>query len=355
MNTTARRYFLPSLLRAHCSSSRSAAGPTTTCAGARRSSVVWWVLVLGARVRAASARRALARGAVAVAALVALAGLDGARRALERERRAHAARGVADARVRRRAPARRAARSAASGGGARRPRSPLTAVVVCGLAFASRLAARSLDGALEETDYVTKRLSYPFNYWNARRHLGGDDGRAGARLERPRRRAGGCAPPRSRASRVAVSVAYLTYSRSAAVGVAVAAVAVIVLSRHRWLAALHALLAAAGIRGRDPHDPRAARDRPGLRARRSRLRSCSRSAPPSSRARSGLMRAPPLGSSASDSPPRTRAAWRGSAGVVAVVAAIVVRARRSPHARGTASRSGRTPPRRPTPLAGSRA
>jgi hypothetical protein len=39
------------------------------------------------------------------------------------------------------------------------------AIVLCCLAFASRLSP--LTNALAESGYVPKRLSYPFNYWNA--------------------------------------------------------------------------------------------------------------------------------------------------------------------------------------------
>ena len=42
----------------------------------------------------------------------------------------------------------------------------VAAVIVCGLAFASRLLP-GLSGALERTGYDTTRLNYPFNYWNA--------------------------------------------------------------------------------------------------------------------------------------------------------------------------------------------
>ena len=42
----------------------------------------------------------------------------------------------------------------------------VAAVAICALAFASRLLP-SLSGELERTGYDTRRLNYPFNYWNA--------------------------------------------------------------------------------------------------------------------------------------------------------------------------------------------
>jgi hypothetical protein len=117
------------------------------------------------------------------------------------------------------------------------------AIVICCLAFASRLTP--LNGALAESGYVPQRLSYPFNYWNAVGVWAAMTvGLALAWSAHSRRwwlraaaLAGIC---------VAIPVAYLTYSRSAAVGVAIAVATVIVLSRHRWLAALHAALAGTG-------------------------------------------------------------------------------------------------------------
>lgn len=122
-----------------------------------------------------------------------------------------------------------------------------TAILVCCLSFASRMAplGGALEGALDESGYVTKRLNYPFNYWNAvgiwaAMTVGlalAWSAHAGRWWMRAAALAG---------VSVAVTVAYLTYSRSAAIGVAIAVVAVVALSRHRWLAALHAVLAAAG-------------------------------------------------------------------------------------------------------------
>ena len=60
------------------------------------------------------------------------------------------------------------------------------------------------------------------------------------------RRAGGGGHLPSTGSLRRRSCRYLTYSRAAAVGAVVAVLTVIALSRHRWLAALHTLVAAAG-------------------------------------------------------------------------------------------------------------
>ncbi len=118
-----------------------------------------------------------------------------------------------------------------------------TAVLVCCLAMASRLSP--LTSALEASGYAPSRLAYPFNYWNAvgvwaAMTVGlalAWSAHAARWWLRAAALGGVC---------VAVPVAYLTYSRSAAVGVVIAVVAVVVLSRHRWLALLHAVLASAG-------------------------------------------------------------------------------------------------------------
>jgi hypothetical protein len=119
-----------------------------------------------------------------------------------------------------------------------------TTIVVCCLALTSRLAPDLLSSTLDQSGYVGKRVNYPFNYWNA---VGAwaamTVGLALAWSAHARRwwsRAvalGGVC--------VAVPVVYLTYSRSSVTAVLIAAVAVIGLSRHRWLAALHAVIAAS--------------------------------------------------------------------------------------------------------------
>jgi O-Antigen ligase len=119
-----------------------------------------------------------------------------------------------------------------------------TMIVVCCLALTSRLAPDLLSSTLQQSGYVGKRLSYPFNYWNA---IGAWaamtvglalawSAHAHHRWSRAAALGGVC---------VAVPVVYLTYSRGSVAAVLIAAVAVIGLSRHRWLAALHAVLAAS--------------------------------------------------------------------------------------------------------------
>jgi hypothetical protein len=116
------------------------------------------------------------------------------------------------------------------------------AIFICCLAMVSRLTP--LTGALEATGYVTKRLNFPFNYWNAvgvwaAMTVGlalAWSAHATRWCIRALALGGVC---------VAVPVAYLTYSRTAAVGVVIAAATVVALSRHRWLAALNVALAGA--------------------------------------------------------------------------------------------------------------
>jgi hypothetical protein len=120
----------------------------------------------------------------------------------------------------------------------------LAGVAVCVLALGSRLAPGILNSPLSAAG-LSRRLSFPFNYWNA---LGCWSAMtAGLTLAwsaharrwpvRGAALAGVC---------VAGSAAYLTYSRSAAAGVVIAVATVVALSRHRWLAAAHAVVAASG-------------------------------------------------------------------------------------------------------------
>ena len=128
-------------------------------------------------------------------------------------------------------------RSAAMGFG-------FAALLVCGLAVASRLAPGVFPAnAFNGSDAAT-RLSYPFGYWNA---VGAWASMAtaiglawSAHDSVPARRAValGLVP-------VAVLAAYLSYSRASIAGTAVAVIAVIVFSRNRLTAFLHTV--AAGI------------------------------------------------------------------------------------------------------------
>jgi hypothetical protein len=118
------------------------------------------------------------------------------------------------------------------------------AVGVCLLALTSRLAPAVLASPLTD-DVLLRRLSFPLNYWNA---LGCWAAMTVAltlawSAHAPRWPARGAALA---GSCVAATVAYLTYSRSATGGVLLAVAIVIGLSRHRWLAAAHGLVAAAG-------------------------------------------------------------------------------------------------------------
>jgi hypothetical protein len=115
---------------------------------------------------------------------------------------------------------------------------------VCLIALGSRVAPAALTSPLTD-DVLLRRLSFPLNYWNA---LG-----CWAAMTVALTLAWSAHAPRwpARAAAlagvcVATSVAYLTYSRSATAGVVIAAATVIAVSRHRWLAAAHTLVAAAG-------------------------------------------------------------------------------------------------------------
>jgi hypothetical protein len=121
----------------------------------------------------------------------------------------------------------------------------LAAVIVCTLAFASRLLPSLLPSAVDELGIDSRRLSYPFNYWNA---VGVWAAMTvsmtlawSAHAARWWIRAVALA-----AVCVAVPVAYMTYSRTAVVVTVLAALTVVALSAHRWLAALNVLVAAVG-------------------------------------------------------------------------------------------------------------
>jgi hypothetical protein len=121
------------------------------------------------------------------------------------------------------------------------------AALICGLALASRLAPDLLPSALSSTG-LRRRLAFPLNYWNG---LGAwaamTVGLALAFSAHARSRwmRGGALG----AACVAATVVYMTYSRAAAIATLLAALCVVALSRHRWQAAVNALLAAAGSAG----------------------------------------------------------------------------------------------------------
>jgi tetratricopeptide (TPR) repeat protein len=119
------------------------------------------------------------------------------------------------------------------------------AVVICGLAVASRLAPGSFPENSVKRAFGTRRLSYPFYYWNA---VGAWSAMsiamalawsAHARLLLVRVAFAATLP-------VCALAVYLTYSRAGVAGSAFAVVCVIALSRNRWMAAVHALAAAGG-------------------------------------------------------------------------------------------------------------
>jgi tetratricopeptide (TPR) repeat protein len=117
------------------------------------------------------------------------------------------------------------------------------AVVICGLAVASRLAPGSFPENSVKRAFGTRRLSYPFYYWNA---VGAWSAMsiamalawsAHARLLLVRVAFAATLP-------VCALAVYLTYSRAGVAGSAFAVACVVALSRNRWVAAVHALAAA---------------------------------------------------------------------------------------------------------------
>jgi O-antigen ligase len=115
---------------------------------------------------------------------------------------------------------------------------------VCLVALISRLAPDLLASPLRSSGLV-RRLSFPLNYWNA---LGCWAAMTVA-LTLPWSAHAGPWPVRGAAlagTCLATSVAYLTYSRSAVAGLVIAAAAVLALSPHRWLVAVHIAAAAVG-------------------------------------------------------------------------------------------------------------
>jgi hypothetical protein len=119
------------------------------------------------------------------------------------------------------------------------------AIVVCGLAVASRLDPGAFPTNYIQRDFGITRLSYPFGYWNA---VGAWSAMsmtmalawsAHARLWATRFLALAAVP-------VCVGAAYMAYSRAAVGGIALGILLVIVLGRNRWVTLVHGLAAAAG-------------------------------------------------------------------------------------------------------------
>jgi hypothetical protein len=118
------------------------------------------------------------------------------------------------------------------------------ALLVCGLAVASRLTPAAFPGNALFQPRGTNRLSYPFGYWNAVGAWGAMSATIGLAWSahdgvRWRRAIALGAVP------LAVITTYLSYSRAGIAGTAVGAVFVLILSRNRMTAFLHAL--AAGL------------------------------------------------------------------------------------------------------------
>ena len=113
----------------------------------------------------------------------------------------------------------------------------LAAVLICILAFASRLLPSLLPSAVEEAGHRHPASVVSPKLLERNRRLGRHDGRRWHWLGARTPSAGGCGAWRSPAVCVAVPVAYMAYSRTAAIVTIVAALTVVALSMNRWLAA----------------------------------------------------------------------------------------------------------------------
>lgn len=238
-----RRYFLPSLLALALVVVALRGGSYDEVQRGETFFVVWWVLAIGVAFGLLPPVSLSRPAKIALVALIALAAWtavgaswsSSVGRTLHEAARTLGYAGVLLLVVRAFGP--RGWRGAAVA-------LTVSAVTICALALASRLLP-GLASELERTGYETRRLNYPFNYWNA---LG-----TWAAMTVGLALAWSAHAPRwwwralaLQGACVAVPVCYLTYSRSGAVGAVVAVLTVIALSRHRWLAALHACAAAAG-------------------------------------------------------------------------------------------------------------
>jgi cytochrome c-type biogenesis protein CcmH/NrfG len=119
------------------------------------------------------------------------------------------------------------------------------ALLVCALAVGVRLAPSIFGTDHVDATLGSDRLSYPFGYWNAVAAWGAMSatlGLAWSAHDHLRIRRGfalGLVP-------VAGLMTYLSYSRAGIAGVTVGVIAVIALSRSRFTAMLHAVVAGAG-------------------------------------------------------------------------------------------------------------
>jgi hypothetical protein len=117
--------------------------------------------------------------------------------------------------------------------------------VVCLLALLSRVAPELLDTQGTSGTYDTTRLAYPFNYWNAVGCWGAMTLALALPLTAHAR------PRWLRAVALVISVlapvvVYLTYSRTAALGVVLVVVLVVALTPQRWFVAANAVIAGVG-------------------------------------------------------------------------------------------------------------
>ncbi len=121
----------------------------------------------------------------------------------------------------------------------------LGAVIVCALAVGSRLDPAAFPANVVGSVLQTKRLSYPFGYWNAVGAWGamtvalalGWAANDGSRVRRMAMLAG--VP-------IAGTMIYLSFSRASIGGLVLAIAMSVALSRHRWTALLDAVLGGVG-------------------------------------------------------------------------------------------------------------
>jgi hypothetical protein len=119
------------------------------------------------------------------------------------------------------------------------------AVVICAVGLASRLFPGAFPKDYVVTNFKVNRLSYPFNYWNAVGAFAvmstgmAITWSAHGRQLWLRAAALACVP-------MCLATGYLTYSRAAVIGTALGIVLILLLSRNRWVAAVHMVGAAVG-------------------------------------------------------------------------------------------------------------
>lgn len=120
----------------------------------------------------------------------------------------------------------------------------VAAIVVLGLAMASRLVPSAFPSNETGRIFETSRLAYPLNYWNALGALAAMTVAMAAALSAhlPSRRLRAAALA---VTPLAAAVVFLTYSRAAVIGTAVAVILVVGLARHRLTTLTH--VAVAGV------------------------------------------------------------------------------------------------------------